>query len=63
MRILLVEDTVDAGKAIVARLRRMGHAVDWETDGFIAEELLNVQIYDLIILDVMLPNLDGLSIL
>jgi two-component system response regulator TctD len=63
LRILLVEDTADIGKAIVARLGRMGHAVDWETDGTIGDELLAVQTYDLVILDVMLPNLDGVTIL
>jgi two-component system response regulator TctD len=33
MRILVVEDMVDIGEAIVARFERMGHAVDWEKDG------------------------------
>jgi len=63
MRILLVEDTADVGEAIVARLQRMGHTVDWETDGDVADGVLNVQTYDLVILDVMLPSLDGFSIL
>src|SRR3712207_146554 len=63
MRILLVEDTLDVGEAIVARFERIGHTVDWEKDGSIADEVLQVQGYDLIILDVMLPGLDGFSIL
>ena len=63
MRILLVEDTVDVGEAIVARFERIGHTVDWEKDGQIADELLEVQSYDLLILDVNLPALDGFSIL
>lgn len=63
MRILVVEDTVDIGKVIVLRLEKMGHAVDWETDGRTASELLEVQAYDLVVLDVMLPGADGFAIL
>jgi two-component system response regulator TctD len=63
MRILLVEDTVDVGEAIVARFERIGHTVDWEKDGQVADEVLEVQTYELVILDVNLPALDGFSIL
>jgi two-component system response regulator TctD len=63
MRIFLVEDTQDVGEAIVARLARSGHAVDWETDGAAAAEILDFAAYDLLILDVMLPGLDGFQIL
>ncbi len=63
MRILLVEDTVDVGEAIVARFERIGHTVDWEKDGSVADEVLEVQAYDLLILDVNLPVLDGFTIL
>lgn len=63
MRILLVEDTEDVGEGIAARLERIGHTVDWEKDGGVADEVLEVQDYDLVILDVNLPALDGFSIL
>lgn len=63
MRIFLVEDTADVGEAIVARLSRAGHAVDWEKDGAAAAEILDFTVYDLVILDVMLPGLDGFEIL
>ncbi len=63
MRILLVEDNADVGEAIVARLERMGHAIDWLRNGDEAETSLRVQRYDLIVLDVMLPGKDGLSLL
>ncbi len=63
MRILLVEDTKDVGEAIVARLARIGHAVDWELDGAAGMDVLSGTSYDLVILDVMLPGLDGFSIL
>lgn len=45
------------------RLKKIGHAVDWEQDGIIAAELLAVQAYDLVILDLSLPGQDGLSVL
>lgn len=63
MRILLVEDTADVAEAIVARLTRLGRAVDWEKNGAVADEMLAAQTYDLVILDVMLPDLDGFAIL
>jgi two-component system, OmpR family, response regulator TctD len=63
MRVLVVEDIVDVGEAIVASLERMGHAVDWERDGQNADDLIRVQNYDLIVLDVMLPRLGGFAIL
>ncbi|MPT35610.1 MAG: response regulator transcription factor, partial [Flavobacterium sp.] len=60
---LLVEDTRDVGEAINQRLVRVGHSVDWETDGLVAAEILDFTDYDLIILDVMLPGLGGFDIL
>src|SRR3546814_2271884 len=47
MRILLVEDTEDLAEAIVRRVRRSGHAIDWEADGTQADDILRVQRYDL----------------
>jgi two-component system response regulator TctD len=63
MRILLAEDTDDVGEAIVSCLQRLGYAVDWEKTGPGAEAVLQVQRYDLIILDVMLPGKSGFAIL
>ncbi|PSJ56068.1 response regulator transcription factor [Pseudaminobacter soli (ex Li et al. 2025)] len=63
MRILLVEDTRDVGEAISHRFTATGHTVDWETDGRAAAEILEFTSYDLIILDVMLPGLNGFDIL
>jgi len=63
MRILLVEDTQDVGEAICRRFQAIGHMVDWQTDGRAAAEILAFTEYDLVILDVMLPGLDGFEIL
>jgi len=64
LRILLVEDTLDVGEAIVAKLARIGHAVDWERNGDSAMVTIESgEEYDLAILDVMLPGQDGFTLL
>ncbi|MBN3845580.1 response regulator transcription factor [Paraburkholderia sp. Ac-20342] len=63
MRILVVEDDAEIGAAIRGRLSRLGHAVDLEMDGGVANNLLAVETFDLVVLDVMLPTLDGFAIL
>ncbi|WP_333823833.1 response regulator transcription factor [Pinisolibacter sp.] len=63
MRIFLIEDTRDVAEAIVDRFETTGHAVDWETDGAAASEILDYTPYDLVILDVNLPGLNGFAIL
>ncbi|MDR6394092.1 response regulator transcription factor [Herbaspirillum seropedicae] len=62
MRILLVEDTADVAEAIVTHLNRIGHTVEWESNGAHASRRLS-ESYDLLILDVMLPQQDGFSLL
>lgn len=51
MRIFLVEDTRDVGEAISRRLEKVGHTVDWQTDGQAAADILEFTDYDLVILD------------
>lgn len=63
MRILLVEDDPDLGEAVLRRLRRDGQAVDWQRDGRAADEVLQYQRYELVVLDIGLPRLDGLGVL
>lgn len=63
MRIMVVEDDADLGDAITRRLRRDGYAVDWQSDGRSADEVLRYQSYELVVLDVGLPRRDGFSIL
>jgi two-component system response regulator TctD len=63
MRVLVVEDTVDVAEGVVAAIERLGHVVDWAADGNAAQDWLAGAIYDLIVLDLMLPDADGVSLL
>ncbi|QNH15677.1 DNA-binding response regulator [Xanthomonas sp. SS] len=63
MRLLLVEDNADLADAIVRRMRRSGHAVDWQSDGLGAASVLRYQSFDLVVLDIGLPGMDGLRVL
>lgn len=59
MRFLLIEDNKDLGKSVQERLALDGHAVDWAQNLVGAEDCLGVTTYDLILLDIMLPDGDG----
>jgi len=59
LRFLLVEDNTELAQSVQKRLALDGHAVDWASSLQEAEDHLNVAIYDLILLDIMLPDGDG----
>ena len=63
MRLLLVEDETFLSAAIAKGLRKRGYAVDCAFDGKEALEQYGINEYDLIILDLNLPKLDGLEVL
>lgn len=63
MRILVVEDEIDLQEAIAEGLRIEGYAVDTCSNGDDAYELAYVGDYDLIILDINLPKMDGFEVL
>src|SRR5689334_12519454 len=62
MRILLVEDERSAGRMIAKGLREHGHAVDLVTNGGAALRQASETSYDIVILDVMLPEKNGLDV-
>jgi len=63
MRLLLVEDDEILGDGLVAGLKMEGYAVDWLTNGKLADEALKLNSYELIVLDLNLPDMDGMAIL
>ena len=63
MRILLAEDNKTLAAWLEKALRHSGFAVDCMDDGLEADHVLLTQEYDLVILDLGLPRLDGLDIL
>ena len=63
MRLLLIEDERTLCDAVARRLRRLGYSVDLAYDGEQALQLLEVECYDLVLLDLNLPKLDGMSVL
>ncbi len=59
MRILVVEDEPKAGEYLRKGLTESGFVVDWARSGPDGLHLATVEPYDLIVLDVMLPGMDG----
>lgn len=62
MKLLVIEDEPKLNAGLVEGLRERGHTVDFAFDGIKGEELARSEFYDLIILDIMLPERDGLSV-
>ncbi len=62
MRVLVIEDNPKMAAAIQRGLKEHGYAVDACHSGYEGEELAAVEPYDLIILDVMLPDRDGVDV-
>lgn len=63
MRILIVEDSETLSEALDRRLRQEGYACDIAADGVAALDFLRSYRYDAIVLDLMLPRLDGFGVL
>ena len=63
MRILLVEDDAMIGAAVRQGLAHEGYAVDWVQDASGAELALRVEPYELVLLDLGLPDRSGLEVL
>jgi len=63
LRILVVEDEEELREAIVRRLRAQGHGVDGAGNLALADELVSVNDYGVVVLDRRLPDGDGVSLL
>ena len=63
MRVLVVEDDADLSRQLSEALRDSGYAVDCATDGEEGHFLGDTEPYDAAILDLGLPNIDGISII
>lgn len=63
MRLLLAEDEKELSRALTAILERNNYSVDAVYDGEEALEYLNSNNYDGLILDIMMPRMDGLTVL
>lgn len=63
MRILVVEDNRTLADGLAVVLRVAGYAVDVVHDGISADAVLSTETFDLVVLDLSLPEMDGLDVL
>ncbi len=62
MRILIVEDDARIHQSLADDLRRQHHAVDVAEDGLTGLDFARTEVHDVILLDILLPGLDGLEL-
>ena len=63
MKLLIAEDTTDLNRVVTAMLQRFGYDVDSVFDGAAALDKIDQNGYDAVILDIMMPKMDGISVL
>ncbi len=63
MRVLVVEDSIHLSESVARGLRKSGYAVDVAHDGAAGLWHATSHDYDVIVLDLMLPSMDGLTVL
>jgi DNA-binding response OmpR family regulator len=63
MRVLLVEDDYQVGETLLSTLRMENYAVDWVRDGAEVLPMLEAGEYEMMVLDLGLPNMSGIEIL
>jgi two-component system OmpR family response regulator len=63
MHILLIEDDINAASYVIKGLKESGHVVDHACDGEVGVQLALTLKFDVIVVDRMLPKLDGLSLI
>lgn len=60
--LLVVEDEKPIAEGIIFNLNRMGHNVDYAEDGRVALDLIQHKKYDLVLLDIRMPDVDGYQV-
>ena len=63
MRILLVEDDDRTAQFVTKGFKQAGFVVDWASDGLAGFVMAKNTEYDIAVVDIMLPKLDGLSLI
>lgn len=63
MRVLLVEDDEMLGDGLRVGLVQYGYAVDWLKDGLSADQALKTENFDLVVIDLGLPKMPGITVL
>ena len=63
MRILIIEDDREAASYLVKAFREAGHVADHAADGLDGYAMAEASDYDVLVVDRMLPKLDGLSLI
>lgn len=63
MRILIIEDETELLDTLAKGLRLKGYAVDWAENGIAGYQMATDEAYDLIVLDLNLPGMDGFELL
>ena len=63
MRLLVIEDEKRLARNLAELLRRQGYTVDVSSDGVSGYDNASTDLYDLILLDAMLPGMDGFTLL
>ena len=61
-RILIIEDELSIQKMIEYDLKQLNYEIDSALDGFEGYKMASTTLYDVILLDIMLPNMNGLDI-
>lgn len=62
-RILIVDDQIESCRPLSVLVRYLGHKGDYATSGMAALDYLHKHLPDLLILDVMMPGIDGMEVL
>ncbi len=63
LRVLVAEDERHVARLVQVNLERLGHQVDLAHDGLEARDMALSGNYDLLVLDVMMPHMDGVEVL